>query len=107
MSKDYKETLTLIKFTDGTAKKWTEDRFRVEVNKDEGVVRVYNQVTGNMDFEGYLQHVMYIQYHIIKRTPQDKNQKQSKYEPDTGAVVNVGTEVDLDEIQAEFASEEE
>lgn len=102
--KDYKETLTLIKFTDGTAKKWTEDRFKVEVDRSEGLVRVYNQVTGNLDFEGYLTHVMYIQYHIVKRTPQNK--PKAKYEIDTGSVVTVGNEVDMDDIQAEFAAEE-
>ena len=109
--KDYKETLMLIKFVDGTAKKWLEDRYRMELDKEQGVVRVYNQVTGNLDFEGYLQHVMYIQYHITKRTPNrsynNRTYKQDKYEPDTGAVVNVGDEVDMDEIQAEFAEEED
>ena len=106
--KDYKETLMLVKFTDGTAKKWLEDRYKMEIDRESGIVRVYNQVTGNLDFEGYMAHIMYIQYHITKRTPNRiHNNKPEKYEPDTGAVVTVGNEVDLDEIQAEFANEED
>ena len=105
--KDYKETLMLVKFTDGTAKKWLEDRYRMEIDREQGIVRVYNQVTGNLDFEGYMDHVMYIQYHITKRTPNRNYNKQDKYEQDTGAVVTVGNEIDMDEIQAEFAEEED
>lgn len=98
--KDYKETLMLIKFQDGTSKKWLEDRYRMEKDESAGVVRVYNQVTGQLDFEGFMSFIMYIQYHITKRTP---NRRYNNPNQEMGATVTVGTEVDMDEIQAEFA----
>ena len=93
--KDYKETLMLIKFTDGTAKKWLEDRYRMEIDPDKGVVRVYNQVTGAMDFEGYLPHIMYIQYHITKRTPNRFNKKEDSSNNDVAnALSDISVEDD-------------
>ena len=87
MAKDYKETLMLIKFTDGTAKKWLEDRYRMEKDEAAGIVRIYNQVTGQMDFEGYLSHVLYIQYHITKRTP-NRNYNNPSVNNDVAAALD-------------------
>lgn len=101
--KDYQQTLTIIKFIDGTSKKFYDDKYQVKKEDDLGVVRVYNNATGKMILEGMLKNVCYIQYNVPKKQPysaKTNNSADQKY----GSTVTVGDEVDLDDIQAEFAS---
>ena len=100
--KDYQQTLTIIKFIDGTSKKFYDDKYQVKKEDDLGVVRVYNNATGKMILEGLLNNVCYIQYNVPKKQPYSAraNTTDQKY----GSTVTVGDEVDLDDIQAEFAN---
>lgn len=101
--KDYQQTLTIIKFIDGTSKKFYEDRYQVVKDDEAGVIRVYNNASGKMILEGMLKNVCYIQYNVPKKQPHStktNNSVDQKY----GSTVTVGDEVDLDDIQAEFAN---
>lgn len=102
--RDYQQTITVMKFVDGTSKKWYEDKYQVRKEEEAGVVRVYSNATGNMVFEGFLRNLCYIQYNVPKRTTPRHITNAKTSTTDYGSAVTVGDEVDMDDIQAEFAN---
>lgn len=103
---DYKATMFIIEFVNGKMKKWDDDRFKLEIAEDGKSLKVYSRITQEVALDvPNMDNVLYIHHNIVKKAlpTGNKRDKSKKY----GSMVTVGDEVNMDNVQAEFASAEE